>query len=66
MNPITHIVFNILTGAWRHRYVIALPILILPLLGLAVGTLSPRHYSSHTSMLIQETANMNPFLEIKT
>lgn len=63
MNPITHIVFNILTGAWRHRYVIALPILILPLLGLAVGALSPKHYSSHTSMLIQETANMNPFLE---
>jgi len=63
MNPITHKAFNILSGAWRRRYVIALPIIILPLLGLVVGVFSPKHYSSHTSMLIQETAKMNPFLE---
>jgi polysaccharide chain length determinant protein (PEP-CTERM system associated) len=63
MNPITHKVFRILTGAWRRRYVIALPILILPLLGFMLGMFSPKHYASHTSMLIQETAKMNPFLE---
>lgn len=28
-----------------------------------VGQLSPKKYSSHTSMLIQETAKLNPFLE---
>jgi polysaccharide chain length determinant protein (PEP-CTERM system associated) len=55
--------FNILAGAWRQRYVIVLPILLLPLVGLLIGIISPKHYSSHTSMLIQETAKMNPFLE---
>jgi len=63
MNPITYTVFNILSGAWRRRYVIVLPIILLPLLGLMVGMFSPKHYSSHTSMLVQETAKMNPFLE---
>lgn len=63
MNPITDKAFSILSGAWRRRYVIALPIIILPVLGLMVGVFSPKHYSSHTSMLIQETAKMNPFLE---
>jgi len=63
VNPINHKVFTILLGAWRRRYVIALPIIVLPLLGLMVGIMSPKHYSSHTSMLIQETAKMNPFLE---
>lgn len=63
MNPITHKAFRILSGSWRRRYVIVLPIIILPLLGLMVGMFSPKHYSSHTSMLIQETAKMNPFLE---
>ena len=63
MNNLTHQIFYILSGAWRRRYVIALPILLLPLFGLLVGIFSPKHYSSHTSMLIQETAKMNPFLE---
>jgi len=63
MNPITYKAFHILSGAWRRRYVIALPIIILPILGLMIGAFSPKHYSSHTSMLVQETAKMNPFLE---
>jgi polysaccharide chain length determinant protein (PEP-CTERM system associated) len=63
VNSLTHRIFHILAGAWRRRYTIALPILLLPIIGLLVGVLSPKHYSSHTSMLIQETAKMNPFLE---
>ncbi len=63
MNNLYSRIFIILEGAWRRRYVIALPILLLPILGLLVGLASPKHYSSHTSMLIQETAKMNPFLE---
>ncbi|MGL4474136.1 MAG: GumC family protein, partial [Shewanella sp.] len=50
-------------GAWRQRYIIVVPALFFPLVGLAIGTLSPRIYTSHTSMLLQETANMNPFLK---
>jgi len=54
-----HLIFS---GAWRRRYMIIVPIAILPIIGLCVGLGSPKQYSSHTSMLIQETAKMNPFL----
>ncbi len=63
MNNLHQRLFHLLSGAWRRRYVIVLPILLLPLVGLMVGVFSPKHYSAHTSMLIQETAKMNPFLE---
>ncbi|RSD30685.1 GumC family protein [Vibrio pectenicida] len=53
----------ILNAAWRQRYVIVLPILIMPFAGYFVGKMAPEKYVSHTSMLIQETAKMNPFLE---
>lgn len=53
----------ILNAAWRQRYVIVIPILIMPFIGFFVGKMAPTNYVSHTSMLIQETAKMNPFLE---
>ncbi len=53
----------ILNSAWRQRYVIVIPILILPFIGYFIGKVAPTNYVSHTSMLIQETAKMNPFLE---
>lgn len=56
-------IYNMLDGAWRRRYMIAVPILVLPFLGLAAGMMSAKQYASHTTMLIQETAKMNPFLE---
>ena len=55
--------FIILTSAWRRRYMIVIPIIIMPFIGLIIAKISPKHYESHTSMLIQETAKMNPFLE---
>jgi len=63
MSSLSYRMFHILAGAWRQRYVIVLPILLLPLLGLLIGMFTPRQYAAHTSMLIQETAKMNPFLE---
>lgn len=54
--------FLALTAAWRRRYVLAIPLLIMPILALGIGKLAPDVYSSHTSMLIQESAKMNPFL----
>jgi polysaccharide chain length determinant protein (PEP-CTERM system associated) len=63
VNSFSHRLYYFIEGAWRRRYVIAVPMLILPLFGLLVGLLSPKQYTSHTSMLIQETAKMNPFLE---
>ncbi|MEY8240210.1 MAG: hypothetical protein RPT25_07685 [Cycloclasticus sp.] len=63
MSTILSRVLYALYAAWRHRYLITIPMLTLPIIGLLVGLLSPKHYSSHTSLLIQETAKMNPFLE---
>ncbi len=63
MNGIAYRVYCILHGGWRRRYTIVIPILIFPIIGLLVGISSPKHYKAHTSMLIQETAKMNPFLE---
>lgn len=53
----------LLSAAWRRRYVIFVPILIMPFIGLSVSKMAPTQYRSHTSMLLQETAKMNPFLE---
>ncbi|GMM87160.1 GumC family protein [Vibrio fortis] len=63
MNNLKTRLLQILYGAWRQRYVIVIPMLILPIVGLLVANLTPKKYESHTSMLIQETAKMNPFLE---
>lgn len=63
MTSLSHRLYHLLAGAWRRRYVVTVPVLVLPVLGLLVGLFSPRQYTAHTSMLIQETAKMNPFLE---
>ncbi len=63
MNNLSYQFYTIFSGAWRQRYVILLPLLILPLVGFAVSITSDKQYKAHTSMLIQETAKMNPFLE---
>lgn len=63
MNSLQTRVHQLLAGAWRRRYSIVLPILILPIFAIALSAMSTKNYSSHTSMLIQETAKLNPFLE---
>ncbi|CAM3039596.1 GumC family protein [Vibrio rarus] len=54
---------QIIISTWRRRYIILLPTLILPFVAVAVAKLAPAQYKAHTSMLIQETAKMNPFLQ---
>ena len=63
MNNIHFRFYFILSGAWRRRYTILIPILILPILAMFLSFMSPKNYSAHTSMLIQETAKLTPFLE---
>ncbi|WP_286298753.1 GumC family protein [Vibrio apostichopi] len=63
MNNLKLRLLVLLNAAWRQRYVILVPILILPFIGFGVSKLAPAKYDAHTSMLIQETAKMNPFLE---
>lgn len=63
MNGIDTRIFLILAGAWRRRYTIIIPIIIFPLFGAVLSMLSQKNYAAHTSMLIQETSKLNPFLE---
>lgn len=53
----------IVVATWRQRWVIFLPMVILPVIALIISNIAPTTYKSHTSLLIQETAKMNPFLE---
>ena len=52
-----------LSAAWRRRYLIAIPILVMPIIGGAVGLLAPKKYQTYTTILIQEAAKQNPFLK---
>ncbi|WP_343563405.1 GumC family protein [Kiloniella sp. b19] len=55
--------FYILHSAWRRRYLIVVPILLMPLAGLAVGLLTPNKYKTFATILIQEPSMQNPFLK---
>ncbi len=61
--PLTEVIHNLLAAAWRRRYVIALPILVLPIIGGILGTFAPRSYEARMSVLIQDPGRFNPFLE---
>ena len=52
-----------LASGWRQRYVVAVPMLLMPILGGVVGAMTPPHFQSHTSLLIVETALQNPIME---
>lgn len=55
--------FYIVSAAWRQRYVIILPILIMPVLGLIIGVTTPRKFETSTTILVQEPSMQNPFLK---
>jgi polysaccharide chain length determinant protein (PEP-CTERM system associated) len=56
-------IYQLLAAAWRRRYVLLTPVLIMPVVGFVAANMSAKNYNAHTSLLIQETANMNPFLQ---
>jgi len=62
----TSIIINIhliLSAIWRHRYLIVFPAITLPIIAVFVCFISPRNWQTHTTILVQESAKMNPFLE---
>ena len=62
----TSIIINIhliLSAIWRHRYLIVFPAITLPIIAVIVCFISPRNWQTHTTILVQESAKMNPFLE---
>ena len=56
-------ILRIIAGAWRQRYVILLPAFIMPMLAVFIGLQTNKQWSTYTTILIQESAKMNPFLE---
>lgn len=54
---------SLLWAGWRRRYLIAVPILLMPFVGLAVGVFSSKQYETTTTILFQEASEHNPFLE---
>ena len=63
MTELTVRLTHIILAAWRRRVLILLPALLLPIAAVFVSNNAPKSYTSHTSMLIQETSKMNPFLQ---
>lgn len=60
--PLAEVLHAVLAAAWRRRYVIALPVLLLPILGAVIGRLAPLSYETRMSVLVQDPARFNPFM----
>jgi len=52
----------LLLACWRRRYLLLWPMVLMPVLALLIGVFTPKNYVSHTTMLIQETSRLNPFM----
>lgn len=53
----------ILAATWRKRYLIIIPTMVLPIFAIIAFLFAPRTYETHSTILVQESAKMNPFLE---
>ena len=53
----------ILAAIWRRRYLILVPTIVFPVIAVVVCIITPRKWETHTTILVQESAKMNPFLE---
>lgn len=60
---LSHKFYDILAASWRQRYLIVVPMLLMPILGGVVGAMKPDSYQSNTSLLILETALQNPIMK---
>lgn len=49
--------------AWSFRYAIVAMLIVMPILGFGAGHVRPKHYETTMTILIQESAKHNPFLE---
>ncbi|NRB39064.1 MAG: capsule biosynthesis protein [Pseudomonadales bacterium] len=54
---------HIAGATWRRRYLVVMPCLLLPICGFLIGKFSPLKWQAHTTILVQESAKLNPFLE---
>lgn len=56
-------IYKLISMAWRRRYFIAIPFVCVFIITIIISLVSPKMYRSHTSILVQESALLNPFLE---
>ena len=55
--------YPLLQALWNHRYLLIIPVLVMPLLMTAGGAIKAKRYHAQTTILVQEAAMLNPFLE---
>jgi polysaccharide chain length determinant protein (PEP-CTERM system associated) len=60
-NPL-YLLLHLVSAAWRRRFLILVPMLCLPPLALLASSLTPKVYESRMTILVQEPAKLNPFL----
>ncbi len=55
--------YPLLLALWKHRYLVVIPVLVMPILMMIGGSLKAKNYYGQTTILVQETSMLNPFLE---
>ena len=58
----SEILHFIVSVGWRRRFLIGVPMLLLPAIGFAVGQFAPRTFVTYMTLLVQEPAKLNPYL----
>jgi polysaccharide chain length determinant protein (PEP-CTERM system associated) len=56
-------IYRFIEIMWRRRYYFGISIMLAILIASSMSILTPKRYTSHTSILVQESALLNPFLE---
>jgi len=49
-------------AAWRRRYLICVPMFVMPVIGAGVSVIVPKAYESRLTILVQEPDRLNPVL----
>lgn len=57
------IAFLVTVAAWRRRFLIIVPMLLLPPIGYAIGLHSAKTYESRMTILVQEPSKESPYLD---
>ncbi|PKH06236.1 GNVR domain-containing protein [Moritella sp. Urea-trap-13] len=56
-------IYRFIEIIWRRRYYLGISVLLGISIALIVSIVTPKRYASHTSILVQESSLLNPFLE---
>lgn len=61
--PLLEVVAAAMAATWRRRKVIAVPLLVLPVVGLAIGMVAPRSYETRMTLLVQDAGRALPNIQ---